>query len=91
MGRYHEKVNTSKKQMKLRDKLEELGHTNVEVWWEPVSGSSDMGGYDGGFIFCSDTNTYEPLGYSFDEAWEYLCDSPWFDNTPYVGLQDDYG
>lgn len=90
-GKYSEHVNESRNQIKLKKKLEELGHTNVEVWWENISGSYEMGGYDGGFFFCSDVCSYEPLGYSFNEAWELLNDSPWFaEMQPPLSYSDNY-
>lgn len=90
-GKYSEHVNESRNQIKLKKKLEELGHTNVEVWWEVVKGGYEMGGYDGGFFFCSDVCSYEPLGYSFNEAWELLNDSPWFaEMQPPLSYSDNY-
>lgn len=70
MGRMFPKVNTSRNQLKIKKRLEELGHTNVEVWWEPVK----MCGLDGGFFFSSEECILEPLGYSFDEAIAYVED-----------------
>jgi hypothetical protein len=78
MGLYFEKVNTSPKQKKIKVALEAIGHTNVEVWWEPIGGAPEMCGPEGGFFFHSDQESLEPLGYSFNEAmeaietWEYL-------------------
>jgi len=90
-GKYSEHVNESRNQIKLKKKLEELGHTNVEVWWEAVKGGYEMGGYEGGYLFCSDVCTCEPLGYSFDEAWEYLNDAPWFaEMQPPLSYSDNY-
>lgn len=85
MGTYTDKkINNTPKAKKLKNKLEELGHQNVEVWWENISRGSEMSGYEGGWFFCSqiiekDTeDTYfEPLGYNFEEAMEYIenyCD-----------------
>lgn len=88
-GKYSEHVNESRNQIKLKKKLEELGHTNVEVWWEAVKGGYEMGGYEGGYLFCSDVCTCEPLGYSFDEAWEYLNDAPWFEEPQYLCSKED--
>lgn len=90
-GKYNEHVNESRNQKKLKKLIEQLGHTSVEVWWEAVRGGYDMGGYDGGFMFCSDICTCEPLGYSFEEAWEYLNDAPWFVETSTPSeYSDDY-
>ena len=72
MGRFTEKVNTSPKQKKLKKALEELGHTNVEVWWENLESVMEMCGPEGGYFFCSDQDTFEPIGYSFNEAMEYI-------------------
>lgn len=74
MGRMFPKVNTSRNQLKIKKRLEELGHTNVEVWWEPVRNGPEMCGLEGGFFFSSEECTLEPLGYSFDEAIEYVED-----------------
>lgn len=71
-GRYSEKVNTSPNQKKLKKRLEELGHTNVEVWWETVRGSLEMSGAEGGVFFSSDQCELEPVGYSYEEAFEYI-------------------
>lgn len=78
-GKYYNKVNTSRNSLKLKKRLEQMGHTNVEVWWEPVSGGCEMGGYDGGVFFHSDQNELEPLGYSYEEANEYIEDSKLFE------------
>ena len=48
-----------------------------------------MGGYEGGYLFCSDVCTCEPLGYSFNEAWEYLNDAPWFEEPQYLCSKED--
>lgn len=81
-GIYSKKVNTSRNQLKLKKKLEELGHTNVEVWWEPVSSGGEMCGYEGGVFFHSDQNEIEPLGYSYEEANDYI------DNTNFFNVKD---
>lgn len=78
-GIYYDKVNTSRNQLKLKKKLEGMGHTNVEVWWEPVSGGCEMCGCDGGVFFHSDQNELEPLGYSYEEANEYIENSKLFE------------
>lgn len=72
MGRFSEKVNTSPKQKKIKQRLEELGNTAVEVWWEPLEAACEMCGNGGGFFFSSEEFTLEPIGYSFDEAMEYI-------------------
>lgn len=72
MGRYFEKVNTSPKQKKIKKRLEELGNTNVEVWWEQIGPACEMCGNEGGYFFCSEEYAHVPIGYSFDEAMEYI-------------------
>lgn len=71
-GRMFPKVNTSRNQLKIKKRLEELGHTEVEVWWEPVRNGPEMGGPEGGFFFSSNEDSIEPLGYSFIEAMEMV-------------------
>jgi hypothetical protein len=78
MGRYSEKVNTSPKQKKIKKVLEELGHTDVEVWWEPIGGATEMCGNEGGYFFSSEENTLEPIGYSFNEVMEYIQSASYF-------------
>ena len=72
MGRYSVKVNTSPKQKKIRKRLEELGNTDVEVWWEQLESACEMCGLGGGFFFSSEEFTLEPIGYSFEEAMEAI-------------------
>jgi len=72
MGRYSEKVNNSLKQKKIKKILEEYGHTNVEVWWDNLESATEMCGMGGGYSFSSDQETLEPIGYSFNEAIEYI-------------------
>ena len=72
MGRYFDKVNTSSKAKKIKKKLEELGNTDVEVWWEPIESAMEMCGNGGGYFFSSEEYTLEPIGYSFDEAMEII-------------------
>ena len=74
MGRYFERVNTSPKQKKIKKRLEELGNTDVEVWWEPLSAACEMGGRGGGFMFSSSEYELELIGYSFEEAMEIIED-----------------
>lgn len=71
-GRFYKKVNTSRNQLKIKKALEEYGHKDVEVWWEPVRSGCEMCGPEGGFFFSSDLDTLEPLGYSMDDALESL-------------------
>lgn len=78
-GTYFEKVNTSRNALKLKKKLEGLGHTNVEVWYEPVRGGCEMCGYDGGVFFHSDQSELEPVGYSYEEASEYIDECSFYD------------
>jgi hypothetical protein len=73
MGYWVDKVNASPKQKKIKKALEELGHTNVEVWWEQLESAMEMCGPGGGYAFHSDQESMEPLGYSFEEAMEKLC------------------
>lgn len=77
MGQYFEKVNTSPKQKKLKKALEDIGHTNVEVWWENLGAAMEMCGPEGGYLFCSDQEDICPLGYSFNEALETINSSEW--------------
>lgn len=72
------KYNATPKAKKIKKKLEELGHTNVKVWWETICGGCEMCGYEGGWFFESEENSIEPIGYSFEEAMEHL-ESDWFD------------
>jgi len=81
MGEFAEKVNTSPKQKKIKVILEDMGHTNVEVWWETLGSAPEMCGNDGGYFFRSDQNHHEPLGYSFNEAVQYIASSSYF-NVP---------
>ncbi|BBF41990.1 hypothetical protein lbkm_0671 [Lachnospiraceae bacterium KM106-2] len=71
-GKYYSRVNVSQKQKKIKKRLEELGNTDVEVWWEKLEHAVEMGGMGGGFFFCSNEYSLEPIGYSFDEAMEYI-------------------
>lgn len=71
MGRYFEKINNTPKQRKLKKRLEELGNTNVEVWWEKLERACEMCGMGGGFFFSSEEYALEPVGYSFEEAIDY--------------------
>ena len=55
MGKYtNKKVNNTPKAKKIKKRLEELGHKNVEVWYEPIRSGVEMSGYEGGWAFCSD-------------------------------------
>lgn len=80
MGRYTDKkVNNTVKANYIRRQLEDLGHQNVEVWWETIRRGCEMGGYEGGWFFCSSIETedtsddyFEPLGYNFQEALETI-------------------
>lgn len=85
MGTYtNKKINNTPKAKKIKKILEELGHQNVEVWWENIRSGSEMSGYEGGWFFCSNTLTenteddyFEPLGYNIEDAMEYIesyCD-----------------
>lgn len=77
MAKYTDKkVNNTPKARKLKKKLEELGHKNVEVWYETVRTGCEMSGYEGGWSFCSsneDEEHFDPcLGYNFEEALETI-------------------
>lgn len=72
MGRHFEKVNNTPKQKKIKKRLEELGNTDVEVWWEKLESACEMCGMGGGYFFSSEEYCLEPIGYSFDEAMEYI-------------------
>jgi len=70
-GKYSDKVNTSRNQLRIKKILEKIGHTTVEVWWEPVGRGYEMAGPDGGVFFTSDQYDYiNPIGYTFTEAEE---------------------
>ncbi len=71
------KYNNTPKQRKIKKALEDIGQTEVKVWWEPVSGSFEMGGMDGGFMFKSEEEGIQQIGYSFDEALENIEDADW--------------
>jgi hypothetical protein len=72
-----DKVNTTLKQKKLKDALEVIGHTNVEVWWEPLRPATEMCGMGGGYLFHSDQEDMGWLGYSFSQAIEMIKNEPW--------------
>ena len=82
MGKYtNKKVNNTPKAKKIKKRLEELGHKNVEVWYEPIRSGVEMSGYEGGWAFCSDNcdddyeSYFDPcLGYNFEEALEAVED-----------------
>lgn len=83
MGRYTDRnVNRTPRAKTIKNKLEEYGHKNVEVWWEPIRQGAEMSGYEGGWFFCSnwvDENNeefdyFEPIGYNIEEALEYIED-----------------
>ena len=75
MGKYAEKVNTSPNQKKIKKALEEIGHTNVEVWWDKLQSAMEMCGMGGGYMFCSDQEEIYPIGYSFDSAMEFITNA----------------
>jgi hypothetical protein len=64
--------NKSPKCKKLKNKLEENGHTNVFVWYERLGSAMEMCGPSGGYMYVSDQSSLEPIGYSFDEALEII-------------------
>lgn len=77
MNKYTDKkVNGTSKAKKLKKRLEELGHKNVEVWYEIIKRGCEMSGYEGGWAFCSnneDEEYFDPcLGYNFEEALEAI-------------------
>lgn len=77
MGKYTEKkVNNTPKAKKIKKYLENLGHTNVEVWYETIKKGCEMSGYEGGWAFCSgieDEEYFDPcLGYNIEEALESI-------------------
>ena len=77
MGKYNDKVNATPKQNKIKKKLEEYGHTNVEVWWEQLQPACEMCGMGGGYVFCSDQEQVFPLGYSLNEVLLIIEEHPW--------------
>lgn len=82
MNQYTDKkVNNTPKAKKLKKRLEELGHKNVEVWYETIRRGYEMSGYEGGWAFCSGNEDegyeeyFDPcLGYNFEEALESIED-----------------
>ena len=64
--------NKSPKCKKIKKKLEENGHTNVFVWYESIGMQAEMGGNSGGYMYVSDQEQIEPIGYSFEEAMEAI-------------------
>jgi hypothetical protein len=68
----------SKRSLKIKKRLEELGHTSVHVWWEKIGPAVEMCGPSGGYMYSSDhTKQFQtPIGLSFDEAMQNL-DAPW--------------
>ena len=81
MGKYTDKkVNNTPKAKKIKKRLEELGHKNVEVWYETIKSGCEMSGYEGGWAFSSnndneDESYFDPcLGYNFEEALETIED-----------------
>jgi hypothetical protein len=73
------KVNNTPKQKKIKIALEEIGHTNVKVWWENLTPAIEMCGPGGGYCFISDQNSMGLLGYSFTEAMDSIKDYKWLD------------
>lgn len=65
-------ANKSPNAKKIKKKLEELGHTNVFVWYEPLGPAMEMEGPQGGFMYCSDQRPMEPIGYTFVEAFAMI-------------------
>lgn len=79
MGIYtNQKINNTSKANKIKKRLEELGHKNVEVWYEKIRKGCEMSGYEGGWAFCSrneetEESYFDPcLGYNFEEALETI-------------------
>ncbi len=67
------KTNTSPKAKKLKAELEAIGHTDVHVWWENIGQAFEMCGNSGGYMALSaEMQDVYPLGYSFDEAVEFI-------------------
>ena len=64
--------NKSQKCKKIKNKLEENGHTNVFVWYERLGTAVEKGGCSGGYMYTSDQVAIEPIGYSFGEAMESI-------------------
>jgi hypothetical protein len=73
----------SPKLKQLKARLEELGHTNVRVWWEPIGPAFEMCGHSGGYFFESDQDGPDPIGLSFAEATTMLTREH-FDHGPAV-------
>jgi hypothetical protein len=69
---YRDKANKTPNQKKIKKRLEELGHKNVFVWWEPLGVAMEMAGCDGGYMFTSDHEVIYPIGYSLDDALDTL-------------------
>lgn len=71
-------TNKSKRSLKIKKRLEEIGHTGVHVWWENLGPAVEMCGPSGGYMYMSD-QTYQfqtPIGLSYVEAMRTL-DNPW--------------
>jgi len=77
IGKHAKKVNSSPNQKKIKAALEAAGHTNVEVWWEPLEQAMEMCGLGGGYFFSSDQKDYEPLGLSHKEALDAIERYSW--------------
>ena len=66
------KTNNSPKAKKLKKRLEELGHKDVHVWWEPLGPAYEMCGNEGGYMYVSNFVDNQPIGYTFKEALEII-------------------
>ena len=72
-GKYNNDINRTKNCLKIKSKIEKLGHTGIEVWYERPCGSVEMEGTQGGYFFISNEhNDLEPLGLSLNEVFSYI-------------------
>ena len=54
---------------RVRKALEQLGHSDLDVWWEPKGAATEMCGEGGGFMFKSaQSGGTWPLGFSVKDA-----------------------
>lgn len=66
------KTNNSPKAKKIKNRLEELGHTDVHVWYEPFGPAYEMCGNSGGYMYTSNYLDIQGIGYTFKEAMEVI-------------------
>jgi hypothetical protein len=72
------KTNNTPKTKKIKKRLEELGHTDVHVWYEKLEPGHIMAGPMGGYCFTSDQWDYDQIGYSVNDVIETLNDTNYY-------------